>query len=226
MAPAPGAEAHGAGQAHGLPRDHPGRHPGGRGPPPRAGRGPRPGPGDPPDPRPSLRLRGQPRAVEEGHAAPVRRPRAVRRHPSHRRPGARAHGLPCRLLLGPRGDPRRRGRGLPARVHRPTGRSGRPPHRPGRELRLPRQGQGRRRRPRRGRGGRARRGPGEGPVLRRRRRGQALHPPSGGALPHHDPAAGGGPQTRFHHRPHDAHRPGALRGRLDHLHAHRLGHAV
>ena len=41
-------------------------------------------PGDPPHPRPPLRLRGQPRAVEEGHAEAVCRPGAVGRDPHHR----------------------------------------------------------------------------------------------------------------------------------------------
>ncbi|MDQ0941729.1 DNA topoisomerase IA [Streptomyces sp. V1I1] len=42
-------------------------------------------PGDPPYPRPSLRLRGLAGPVEEGHAAALRRPCAVRRHPPRRR---------------------------------------------------------------------------------------------------------------------------------------------
>ena len=49
-----------------------------------------------------------PGAVEEGHVRPVRRPRAVRRHPAGRRPRARADGVPARVLLGPRGHLRRR----------------------------------------------------------------------------------------------------------------------
>ena len=41
--------------------------------------------GDPPHPRPPLRLRGQPGAVEEGHAEAVGGPRPERRHPPGRR---------------------------------------------------------------------------------------------------------------------------------------------
>ena len=49
-----------------------------------------------------------PGAVEEGHVRPVRRPRAVGRDPSGRRPRARADGVPGRVVLGPRGHLRRR----------------------------------------------------------------------------------------------------------------------
>ena len=84
--------------------------PRGRREPARARHGPRRGPGGAPHPRPSLRLRGQPGPVEEGHVRPVRRPRPVRRHPAGRRPRARADGVPARVVLGPRGHLRRRRR--------------------------------------------------------------------------------------------------------------------
>ena len=42
------------------------------------------------------------------------------------------------------------------------------------------------------------------------------------AVPHHDAAAGGQPQARDERLGHDVGRAAALRGRLHHLHAHRL----
>ena len=73
----------------------------GRRQPARAEPAPRRRPGDPPHPRPPLRLRGLAGAVEEGHAAAVGRPRAVRRDPARRRARARAHRVPLRRVLGP-----------------------------------------------------------------------------------------------------------------------------
>ena len=67
---------------------------------------PRPGPasgrrtGDPAHPGPALRLRGQPRAVEEGHAEAVGRPGAVGGHPDRGAARAGADELRHRLLLG------------------------------------------------------------------------------------------------------------------------------
>ena len=88
LAPPGGALAPRAGPADGVPRDHPGRHPGGRrplaGPRPQARRRP----GDPPDPRPARRLGHLRGAVEEGLAPAVRRPGAERRHPAGGRAGA------------------------------------------------------------------------------------------------------------------------------------------
>ncbi len=49
-----------------------------------------------------------PGAVEEGHVRPLRRPRAVGGHPAGGRQGARADGVPGRVVLGPRGHLRRR----------------------------------------------------------------------------------------------------------------------
>ena len=67
---------------------------------PRPGQRPGRRAGDPTHPRPALRLRGQPRAVEEGRPEAVGRPGAVRGHPHHRAARTRPDGLPQRLLLG------------------------------------------------------------------------------------------------------------------------------
>ena len=48
-----------------------------------------------------------------------------------------------------------------------------------------------------------------------------VHREAEGAVHHVDAAAGGGPQARLQRRPHDEHRPGPLRARPHHLHAHR-----
>ena len=85
LAPPRGAEPQGPRQADGLPRDHargdPARH---RQPPrarPSAGRRP----GGAAHLRPPLRLRGQPRPVEEDPAGALGRPGAVGGHPDRRR---------------------------------------------------------------------------------------------------------------------------------------------
>ncbi len=106
MAPARGAEPQGAGQADGVPRDHP------RGDPARDRQPPRPRPparrraGGAADLRSALRLRGQPGPLEEDPAWAVRGPRPVRGDPHRRRAGARAHGVRLRVVLGPRRDVR------------------------------------------------------------------------------------------------------------------------
>ena len=84
--------AEGARAAHGVPRDHQAGDPG---PPTTPASSTRTWSTRrrPPHPRPPLRLRGLAGAVEEGHAAAVRRPRAVRGHPRHRRARTRAHGV-------------------------------------------------------------------------------------------------------------------------------------
>ena len=95
-----GAVADGAGQAHGLPRDHPDRHrPGGGG---MARSGPPPGrrPGGPANPRPALRLRGLAGAVAQGHAQALGRPGAERGHPHGGRARAGPHEVPVRHLVG------------------------------------------------------------------------------------------------------------------------------
>ena len=56
-------------------------------------------------------------------------------------------------------------------------------------------------------------------------RGDALHPPAG-AVPDVDPPAGGEPQAPLLLADDDAGRPEAVRERLHHVHAHRLGGAV
>ncbi len=72
--------------------------------------------------------------------------------------------------------------------------------------------------------GRRRCGQGGGrgrPLHRLVGRDQALLAQPAAAVHHLDPAAGGRAQARLRRQPHDAGRPGALRGRADHLHADR-----
>ena len=57
-------------------------------------------------------------------------------------------------------------------------------------------------------------------------RGEAVHPPPGGAVHDLDAAAGGEPQAAALVAADDARRPAPLRERLHHLHAHRLDDAV
>ena len=111
VAPARGAQADGAGEADGLPRDHPLRDRRG-GPQPtrhrlRPGRRGR----DPAHPRPALRLRGVAGPVEEGQRGAVGRPRAEPRDPARRRARAGAHPLRRRRATG---TSRRRSRPIPA----------------------------------------------------------------------------------------------------------------
>ena len=61
----------------------------------------------------------------------------------------------------------------------------------------------------------------EGRFARRLGRDQAADPQSAAALHHLDPAAGGGAQARLLGEPDDAGGAEPLRGRVDHLHAHR-----
>ena len=95
------------GQADGVPRDHQRgdrrRHRELARPRHEAGRGA----GGPSHPRPPRRLRGVERRVPPHRARHVGRTRAERRHAARRRPRARAHGVPQRFLLGPRGHVRR-----------------------------------------------------------------------------------------------------------------------
>ena len=97
LAPARGAAAEGAGAPDGLPRDHARRDPEGARRDARGRPAARRRAGDAADPRPALRLRGLARALEEGDAGPLRRPRAVGRRPARRRARARAP----RLRLAP-----------------------------------------------------------------------------------------------------------------------------
>ncbi len=64
--------------------------------------------GDAADPRPALRLRGLARALEEGDAPAVGRPRPVGRDPAGRRARARADGVRLGRVLGHRGQLRPR----------------------------------------------------------------------------------------------------------------------
>ena len=92
----------GPGQAHGVPRDHPGGHRPGR----RGVAGPRPSPGrrpgGPANPRPALRLRGVARPVAQGHAPPVGRAGAERGHPDGGRTRAGPDAVPLGHLVGRR----------------------------------------------------------------------------------------------------------------------------
>ena len=117
LAPARHAQAEGAGPPDGLPRDHRARDPRRRREPARPRPGPGRRPGDPPHPRPPLRLRGLPRAVEEGHAEAVGGPGAVGGHADHRAARARADGVRRRRLLGHRRDA---GRRAPTRRRAPS----------------------------------------------------------------------------------------------------------
>ena len=100
LAPARGAEAEGARAPDGLPRDHARRDPAGARRDARGRPAARRRAGDAAHPRPALRLRGLARALEEGDAGPLRRPRPVGRRPARRRARARAPGLRLGRLLG------------------------------------------------------------------------------------------------------------------------------
>ena len=119
VAPPRDAPAARPGQADGVPRDHPRGDPARRHRHPRARHRPRGRPGDAPHPRPPLRLRGVAGAVAQGPPGPVRRPRAVRRHPAGRRARARADGVPGRRPTGTSRASSPRGR-APARWSSPT----------------------------------------------------------------------------------------------------------
>ena len=70
------------------------------------------------------------------------------------------------------------------------------------------------------------RGPAQRRVLGEEHRVQGDHPPTVRPVPHHDDAAGGRPQARLHRAAGDVGGAVAVRGRLHHLHAYRLGAAV
>ena len=238
MAPARRAQAEGPRQADGLPRDHPrGDRPRRREPdraqPRQGGRLP-----DQARPRPALRLRGLARAVEEGHAAAVRGPRPVGRHPPDRRQGAGADRVPLGELLGPRGRVRH------GKPRQPNGCRTAPTQftatlqtvdgkrvaqgrdfTPHGELR----GSAAKQRPAPGRRGRGRAGrpaAANCPLRGVERRAQAVPPLAVRAVPHHHAAAGGEPQARLLRQVHDVRGAAAVRERLHHLHADRLDHAV
>ncbi len=227
LAPAGDAETEGAGAPHGVPRDHRARHQGGGGEP--EGSGPLPGgrPGDPAHPGPALRLRGQPRAVEEGHAQAVRRPRPIGGDPHRGGTRAGADGLRLGRLLEHRRRPRRRARGTAPHLPGAAGqrRRGQARHRPG--LRA-----GRPHPLRRGAGAGRGRGTPARPWSRRRRtdgvqrRGEALHPQALRALHDVHPATGGRAETPLLGGAHHADRAAPVRERLHHLHADRLDDPV
>ena len=172
-----------------------------------------------------------PGALAQGPPGPVRRPRAVRRHPHGRRARARADGVPGRVLLG------RRGRVHDAeQLRRPvesdaftarlsavdgdrvaTGRdfadTGELKHKSvvhldeamARAIATAVQ---------------------EAPVVVTERPGEALHASSGRAVHDLDAPAGGVAQAAAVLEERHARRAAALRERLHHLHAHRLDHVV
>ena len=181
------------------------------------------GAGGPADPRPARRLRGVERRVPPHRPRHVGGARAERRDAPRRRPRARAHGVPQRLLLGPRrqrsarDDPvvsRRRSCSSTASASRGAATSMPTPDgstadadvvlldEPGAIALAGRLED------------RAVHG-GVGRVAR-------AHRAAEGAVHHVDAAAGGGPQARLQRGAHDARRPGSLRARPHHLHAHRL----
>ena len=119
------AQAAGADPPHGVPRDHPGGDPARGGQPARHRRRPGRRAGDPAHPRPAVRLRGQPGAVEEGHAEALGGPGAVRGDPAGRGARTGPDAVPVRRVLGHRGPVRPRraaGRRRPGDVHRDAGR--------------------------------------------------------------------------------------------------------
>ena len=196
---------------------------------------PRPGPGrrpgDPAHPRPPLRLRGLPRAVEEGHAEALGGPGAVGGHPDHRAARARADGvrrrpaywdIAAQLDAGADATPRTFGARLVAvdgdrvATGRDFGPDGQLQGAGDSAARVLDEAQ----RPPPGRGAA---GPRPG---RRVGRVEALHAQAVRAVHDLDAAAGGRPQAALLRRPHDAQRAAAVRERLHHLHAHRLHDAV
>ena len=91
----------GAGQAHGVPRDHPGGDPARRRPTPASSTPPWSTPRRPAaSSTASTATRSRPVLWRKVAPGPVRRPRAVRRDPPGRRARTRAHGLPSRRPTG------------------------------------------------------------------------------------------------------------------------------
>ena len=169
LAPLRGAVPDRAGQAHGLPRDHPGGDRPGRRRVARARPPPGRRPGGPPHPRPPLRLRGLAGAVAQGHAPAVGRPGAERGHPHGGRARAGPHALPLGHLVGGRRHvhPRRGRRRLRRDARGPGRHAG--GHRQGLRRGRGADGQGRGPGPRRGGGHLGRRRAGR-PALHRQRR--------------------------------------------------------
>ncbi len=232
MARPRGPEPAGAGEAHGVPRDHAERDPRSAREPARARHEARRSARRPAQARPHRRLGDVARAVARVRAwsGRVGRTRAERRRAHGRRARAGAHALPFGAVVRPRGNVPCRRRQFRCRgdatLPRLARRARRQAPRRGPRLR-PRDrsdcdGARERRRP-------ARRGTGRGsgqPAARRRlprhqHRVRPLHREAARTLHHVDPAAGVGPQAPLHGFPHDGGGPTALRARVHHLHAYR-----
>ena len=222
-------------QPDGLPRDHPGGDRPGRRQPARPRRRPGRRLPDAPGARPAVRLRGLARAVEEGHAAAVRRPGAVGRHPAGGRPRAGADRVPRRPPTGTsRPSSRRKDHGKPTRrpdqLPRAAGHRGRPPGRPGPRLRpRPASSDATARRPAPGR--RSRRRPGRSawrtppspcPAVERKPYRRSPYAPFRTTTLQQEASR----KLGFSRQAHDVGRAAAVRERLHHLYAHRLGDAV
>ena len=232
MAPPRGAQPAGdhAGQADGVPRDHPlgdrGRHRQPARPRPAAGRRP----GDPAPARPHLRLRpGGRHRPPQDRSRPVGRAGAVGRHPPRGRAGAGADAVPLGGLLGHRRHlrpdrGRRRGDRARLRRHPRAGRRVAGRHRQG--LRRGRVTATGGRGPRRAGSPHARRRARRRRVHRALGRSEALPSPPGGPVHHLHAPAGGRPQAAAVIGRDDAGGAGPLRERVHHLHADRQHDAV
>ena len=220
MAPPGVPQAEDPGAPDGVPRDHQVGHRRRRRQPPRHRLRPRRRRRDPPPARPAVRLRGVARPVATGESWAVGGAGAEPVDPPDRRARARADRLRRGGLLGHRPADRDL-----AVVRGDAGDRGR--HEGGRRSRLrhrrahPRQ----RHRPRRGPCPLADGCAGTGGVHRRRGRHEAVPQQPTGSVHDLDAAAGGRPQAAPVLLAGDAPRPGAVRARLHHLHAHRQRHA-
>ena len=221
LAPARGAEPEGSGQADGVPRDHEGCDPARPRRDPRDRRRPRRRAGDAPDPRPALRLRGLARALDEGRAAPLRRPRAVGRDAARGRARARADEVRRRVVLGHRRHVRSR-----ARSRRSSSRSRASASRRAATSATTASSRATCSRSTRTAARTLAAALDGAPFAVRSVEEKPYTPQPGGAVHDLDAAAGGEPQAPLLVADDDARRPAALRERLHHLHAHRLDDAV
>ena len=216
----------GAGEADGLPRDHPHGHPGGHREPARARHEARRGPGGPAHPRPALRLRDVARWPGAGPAAPRSAGRvqsvAARLVVERERARMAFRAAAYWDLEGTFVAPRRASR-FPARrsstldgkrARRRAATSTRRPASSPTAADVVLLDEARRRGARR-------------PAPRRRRsrstsvETKPQHRAARAAVHDVDAPAGGGPQARLQRGAHDGDRAAALRERLHHLHAHR-----
>ncbi len=221
MAPPRAPQAPGAGEADGVPRDHPVRHRGSSRQPEghrlRARRRRR----DEAGPRPALRVRGIAGAVAAHQPRAVGGPGPEPDDPPHRPARARAHGVRVGRLLGHRRHVRHvalvhghpRGARWPAGSHRAGLRARWPDHRR-------RRGARRTRRPIAGRRVAAI------DLHGAQRRGEGLQERAEGAVHDVHAPAGGRPQAAALVAAGDARSPRPLRAGLHHLHADRLDRAV